>query len=839
MDNDNQFLHLLILVVLNNLVLINFSSYKLVLMKFNFYESDLFVQFFTLYTSQNNVREFGNKMQPSEPNSLDFKLEDILPVKGIDSSPNEDGDDDIGARGASPTAGSTKVDLELMRLRVLASRKRKASPSNEGAREEGEISDIEPAAGRISLPPRHGFQKSLLKHSGYRRNPLKNSIHGRDLASSADRFLQSLSHEFKSLSTSFDPQACTIELDSDEGEMDVGVSSSSSPDLTLIEGGEEKGKSKAEELRRKELQRQQDLLDDIRSQERIVLEELRALGEQLDASEKVTKSAVETQQRLKAQLKETKELINRGKQLKINNLTRQKLLEKEVTKKRRIAIMLEQSVTAKKASLNGPTLPPSKSIEEISNEASAFQVSGLLETPSIRSQEIADLEKKAQRIRADLMATQNLLLQRQKGQKVTKKVSHKSKGGLAAKKGNTLSALGRVMSIHPLFVSSASTVSADKVEAAPKHNIEKWNSYFPDRYWVVGGELLTSHVIREIINNISGLIRYLCPKERDFNMDIEDSSNYAEDENEPELQSFLSGDTFKPYFSPLRCFRSYRYSPFFGHVAPQQGLLSRTFTNAINPRQIICSHELLSPKGCKKKHCEAQHFKTILLDDASMLEDFLLTLLTMPVDAPYKDQIDLVNNIKGRLLKLSKDTPPLISLVGIILDAHKQMHGTSPHVVSFVPKDSIKLERAQLDLKGYERLQVMGEALIQGIKVWQENKIANAPRYFLDEEPKEQVASTFPIESTIKKLYDGISSGRSSEEIINMVSNRMGQNVLVNELAIELNIIPRTDDSVLGWIKDLRLKSVTIDQVETYLLEYLNNPSPCLYGKIDYVKLRS
>lgn len=62
----------------------------------------------------------------------------------------------------------------------------------------------------------------------------------------------------------------------------------------------------------------------------------------------------------------------------------------------------------------------------------------------------------------------------------------------------------------------------------------------------------------------------------------------------------------------------------------------------------------------------------------------MMTLLEMPIKEPFKSQSELLVYVKNKFRKASQRQQPLIALVGIIIDAFKQMNPEgSPHVISF------------------------------------------------------------------------------------------------------------------------------------------------------------
>lgn len=127
---------------------------------------------------------------------------------------------------------------------------------------------------------------------------------------------------------------------------------------------------------------------------------------------------------------------------------------------------------------------------------------------------------------------------------------------------------------------------------------------------------------------------------------------------------------FTHYISPLACLKSYRFNPNFLHLVPKQGLLSRTYTNLINPRVSVCSSDLSG--RCRDTGCTFQHFRTIFASDSAIIEDLALNLLLLTPPDSHGYSIDLLrrrvfskpNKAHGTK---SKVKIPLIGLASVIV----------------------------------------------------------------------------------------------------------------------------------------------------------------------------
>lgn len=73
------------------------------------------------------------------------------------------------------------------------------------------------------------------------------------------------------------------------------------------------------------------------------------------------------------------------------------------------------------------------------------------------------------------------------------------------------------------------------------------------------------------------------------------------------------GDSFTPYQSPLRYFKSYRFHPDFLKDVTN-GFRSLTYSNAINPQNPICQYEFGGV--CNDESCANQHFHKMGLSGA-------------------------------------------------------------------------------------------------------------------------------------------------------------------------------------------------------------------------------
>ncbi|XP_050392634.2 zinc finger C3H1 domain-containing protein [Patella vulgata] len=79
-------------------------------------------------------------------------------------------------------------------------------------------------------------------------------------------------------------------------------------------------------------------------------------------------------------------------------------------------------------------------------------------------------------------------------------------------------------------------------------------------------------------------------------------------------------DSSVDYTSPLLHFKSYRLSSYF-RTKECKSVWSPTFSNKINPNQILCSFELQGT--CNDDKCTGQHINDIMLSERSIMEDIV------------------------------------------------------------------------------------------------------------------------------------------------------------------------------------------------------------------------
>ncbi|KAJ5107767.1 hypothetical protein N7456_004442 [Penicillium angulare] len=81
--------------------------------------------------------------------------------------------------------------------------------------------------------------------------------------------------------------------------------------------------------------------------------------------------------------------------------------------------------------------------------------------------------------------------------------------------------------------------------------------------------------------------------------------------------SVAPGSKFKPYISPLRHFKAYRYHPTFTNDV-SSGYRSLTYSHDIDAMKYFCPYELAGGV-CNDRSCEFQHFRDINLSDDKIL----------------------------------------------------------------------------------------------------------------------------------------------------------------------------------------------------------------------------
>lgn len=680
-------------------------------------------------------------------------------------------------------------ELQQLRLRVLASRKRIV----EDSREEGELSESDrtpesPLHDRTNViespppPPPISFggvssrpanlltlskfpntvrpnnahynrtkrKRDYYKDIGIGRNyDVTNSylLESRVISPRTEEFLQNLKMEVLPFSETFAPQTCTLVLDSEDEDNNNESESQMTIKETNIQTIQDSSdpfchfKFTVDEdddrLHHQELQKQLDLLKNAKDQSRLIIEELKMLTETLAESERMAKTAVEKQKFLKQQLRATKELISASKVQKARNLKRQASLRFEYSQKSKLIFALKNTITPKidstantaSTELCAPlALPlPRKVDNSLSSESPVEESKSTLgegETIPTRSSEMLELEKRALKIKTELVSAQLSLLRNRELQKRKKKTAS-TKKGLKSGMSSSPKALGKVMGISTFSVAPHGEEQAVATGEEPGASLAEFSKFFTSPLYNVGGHLLEGSVLSELINSMSGLILMKKPRETEL-QDVTKAS--TEDENDHDIISDDGAHHFVPYMSPLRAFKTYRYSPYFSFSAPYQGLISRSYTNRILPHRVICSADLMG--RCTRRNCQAQHFRTIFMDDSSILEDFMLSLLSMSLGNAFKNENELIVEVKSKLLQMAKEHVPLISLLGVLLDTSKKMNNGF-HVVSFRTdvskeislffKQHSKDKPSTIDNKRY---------LIGGVASLKEGKIPTVSRYF-------------------------------------------------------------------------------------------------------------
>lgn len=81
----------------------------------------------------------------------------------------------------------------------------------------------------------------------------------------------------------------------------------------------------------------------------------------------------------------------------------------------------------------------------------------------------------------------------------------------------------------------------------------------------------------------------------------------------------------KQYDSPLVSFKNLRFSPLFLFYATQQGLISSTFNNNIDPSKQVCKRELEGQRSCTDAECQNQHCRP--LSDAELIRNLLTSVI--------------------------------------------------------------------------------------------------------------------------------------------------------------------------------------------------------------------
>ncbi|RDW62296.1 hypothetical protein BP6252_11729 [Coleophoma cylindrospora] len=84
-----------------------------------------------------------------------------------------------------------------------------------------------------------------------------------------------------------------------------------------------------------------------------------------------------------------------------------------------------------------------------------------------------------------------------------------------------------------------------------------------------------------------------------------------------DIENNETSESFRPYESPLRIFRSYRFHPEFKDAIPG-GYKSMTYSHKFDPNKELCRYELAGG-FCNDPDCDLQHFKNVALSDNDIL----------------------------------------------------------------------------------------------------------------------------------------------------------------------------------------------------------------------------
>ncbi|KAJ3407684.1 Zinc finger C3H1 domain-containing protein, partial [Chytridiales sp. JEL 0842] len=82
-----------------------------------------------------------------------------------------------------------------------------------------------------------------------------------------------------------------------------------------------------------------------------------------------------------------------------------------------------------------------------------------------------------------------------------------------------------------------------------------------------------------------------------------------------------TSSTFKPFETPLKSLRAYRFSKEFKNTT-SSGIRSTTYTNKIDPMKKMCMFELQGG-SCNDPSCNSQHFKDIKMTDTEIMIDVM------------------------------------------------------------------------------------------------------------------------------------------------------------------------------------------------------------------------
>lgn len=602
-------------------------------------------------------------------------------------------------------------DLDLLRLRVLATRKRLKSAQDEildrEDREDGELSEPEVqlslrvSKGRKKLPPPYSFPVSdtslnyldreafhfesypfesmnFIPLSNYEgteplrakrlraredssesADPAVKTAADKDSTSAAGRFFGKLELELAaSKSPTFSPQSCSIILDMDsEDDGYAGLASlkihrgiskdsfesarrlQSSPIVTTLALG----------LVQRELEKQKKLLLDTSLQLQKLEKEKLVLDSRFNENEALITSAVEKQQKLKTQIKATKEVILRGKELRSDFTRRQAILSREFAQKSNLYSVLEASVRAKSLA----QVPAAGTLErtkmqtetegekqkgeqrkEANTDAKVQMENGEKKTPlktslinristnAARTAGIVELEKKTLKLRQEMMAAQIALMQKRALHKKNAQL-HAAIANKKPKKPSNLASLSKLLALTPpMLATPKDDPLSEGVDPIPSVDIYI-KSASPSFLYNIGGYTFSADLLVCIFECIGQLSKTHAQSLDTMDLSLEEPSLPVTDE--ASLASFDEhrfvqvrvveerlSTTYSVYESPLRAFRTYRFSPFFLYSAPAQGLLSRTFTNRIRHEAIVCPFDLSS--RCWKNNCTLQHFRSIFMD---------------------------------------------------------------------------------------------------------------------------------------------------------------------------------------------------------------------------------
>lgn len=85
-------------------------------------------------------------------------------------------------------------------------------------------------------------------------------------------------------------------------------------------------------------------------------------------------------------------------------------------------------------------------------------------------------------------------------------------------------------------------------------------------------------------------------------------------EQAPTLDEEEESAPFKPYQSPLRMFKSYRYHPSYSKDV-SGGFMSLTFSHQIDPEKPFCQYESAGG-ACNDPECPDQHFRDATITGA-------------------------------------------------------------------------------------------------------------------------------------------------------------------------------------------------------------------------------